>query len=114
MFSEQMPSELVGWDMLDKLADNIYGDTDPTTVFSDRSPMSFELIDDIYRITMDLPFTDKSQVELFRTKDDSIIVHVGSQKRNVALPDSMRHSTMIGAELKDEKLILTFKKEEFL
>ena len=76
--------------------------------------MSFELIDDIYRITMDLPFTDKSQVELFRTKDDSIIVHVGSQKRNVALPDSMRHSTMIGAELKDEKLILTFKKEEFL
>jgi len=114
MFSEQMPSELVGWDMLDKLADNIYGDTDPTTVFSDRSPMSFELIDDIYKITMDLPFTDKSQVELFRTKDDSIIVHVGSQKRNVALPDSMRHSTMIGAELKDEKLILTFKKEEFL
>ncbi|MBR1974090.1 MAG: ArsA family ATPase, partial [Candidatus Methanomethylophilaceae archaeon] len=46
--------------------------------------------------------------------DDSIIVHVGSQKRNVALPDSMRHSTMIGAELKDEKLILIFKKEEFL
>jgi arsenite-transporting ATPase len=113
MFSEQMPSELVGWDMLDKLADNIYGDTDPSAVYSDRSPMSFELVDNIYKVTMDLPFTDKSQIELFRTKDNSIIIHVGSQKRNVALPDSMRHSTMIGAELKDEKLILTFKKEEY-
>ena len=114
MFSEQMPSELVGWDMLDRLADNIYGDTDPSAVYSDRSPMSFELKDDIYTISMDLPFTDKSQIELFRTKDDSIIVHVGSQKRNVALPDTMRHAKMLGAELKDGKLILTFKKEEFV
>ena len=114
MFSEQMPSELVGWDMLDRLADNIYGDSDPSAVYSDRSPMSFELVDNIYRITMDLPFADKSQIELFRTKDDSIIVHVGSQKRNVALPDTMRHAKMIGAELKDEKLIITFQKEEYV
>ena len=75
---------------------------------------SSDLKDDIYTISMDLPFTDKSQIELFRTKDDSIIVHVGSQKRNVALPDTMRHAKMLGAELKDGKLILTFKKEEFV
>ena len=114
MFSEQMPSELVGWDMLDRLADNIYGDTDPSAVYSDKSPMSFELVGDIYKITMDLPFTDKSNIELFRTKDDSIIVHVGSQKRNVALPDTMRHAKMLGAELKDGKLTITFQKEEYV
>lgn len=113
MFSEQMSSELVGWDMLDRLADNIYGDTDPSAVYSDRSPMSFELVGDTYTISMDLPFTEKGQIELFRTKDDSIIVHVGSQKRNIALPDSMRHAKMVGAELKNQKLVLTFKKEEY-
>ena len=63
---------------------------------------------------MDLPFTDKSNIELFRTKDDSIIVHVGSQKRNVALPDTMRHAKMLGAELKDGKLTITFQKEEYV
>ena len=112
LFSEQMSSELVGWDMLDRLADNIYGDTDPSAVYSNRSPMWFESRDDMYLIHMDLPFTDKSQIELFKAKDDSVIIHVGSQKRNVALPDSMRHAKMAGAELKDGTLTISFKKEE--
>lgn len=112
LFSYQMSSELVGWDMLDRLATNIYGDLDPSQVFSDRSPMRFETEGDEYRMILDLPFTKKEDVGLFKAKDDSVIVHVGSQKRNLALPDVLKKAAMTGAELKDQKLIIRFRKGE--
>ena len=107
-----MPSELVGWEMLDKLADNLYGDGDPSQVYSDRSPLRFETDGNQYRIVMDLPFTEKGDVQLFRAKDDSVIVQVGSQKCNIALPDTLRGAKMKGAELTEHKLIIRFEKEE--
>lgn len=113
LFSYQMSSELLGWEMLDKLATNIYGDMDPAQVFSERSPMRFESDDSEYRMILDLPFTKKEDIDLFKSKDDSVIVHVGSQKRNVSLPDVLKKAKMTGAELKDQKLIIKFEKEEW-
>jgi len=112
LYAYQMPSELVGWEMLSKLADNLYGDTDPAAVYSDRSPLRFESEGKEHRIVMDLPFTEKGDVQLFRAKDDSVIVQVGSQKCNIALPDTLRGAKMKGAELTEHKLIIRFEKEE--
>ena len=112
LFSYQMPSELLGWDKLDQLATNLYGDTDPSQLYSDRSPLRFESQGNEYRIVMDLPFTEKSDIQLYKAKDDSVIVHVGSQKRNVSLPDTLKKMKMTGAEMKDQKLIIKFTKEE--
>lgn len=112
LFSYQQPSELVGWEMLDHLADNLYGDTDPSQLYSDKSPLSFESGDSEYRILLDLPFTEKGDLKLYKAKDDSVIVHVGSQKRDISLPDTMKKMKMTGAELKDHRLIIKFIKEE--
>lgn len=112
LYSEQMPTELVGWDALNRLADNLYGDGDPSEVYSSRSPMRFESDESIYRIVLDIPFAEKSQVELYRTKDDSVIVQVGSQKRNIGLPAVLSHTRMAGAELKNHELVITFRREE--
>jgi len=108
----QRPSELVGWDMLDKLADDLYGDTDPSQVYSDRSPLRFVTEDGGYNIELDLPFKHKGDIQLFKAKDDSVIVLVGSQKCNIALPDTLKKARMKGAEMKDGKLIIRFVKEE--
>lgn len=112
LYSEQMPTELVGWDALNRLADNLYGDGDPSEVYSSRSPMRFESDESTYRIVLDIPFAEKSQVELYRTKDDSVIVQVGSQKRNIGLPAVLSHARMAGAELKNHELVITFRREE--
>ena len=107
----QRPSELVGWDALSNLADDLYGDTDPAAVYSDRSPLRFESDGNEYRIVLDLPFKDKGDIQLFKAKDDSVIVLVGSQKCNIALPDTLKKAKMKGAEMKHEKLIIRFEKE---
>ena len=112
LYSEQMPTEMLGWDMLNKMADNIYGDTDPAQVYSDRSPMRFVSDGNLHKIVMDIPFVEKSQVDLYKTKDDSVIVIVGSQKRNIGLPATLAHAKMIGAELKNHELTITFRRDE--
>jgi arsenite-transporting ATPase len=112
LYAYQRPSELVGWDMLDKLADDLYGDTDPSVVYSDRSPLRFVTEDGQHRIELDLPFKHKGDIQLFKAKDDSVIVLVGSQKCNIARPDTLKRAKMKGAEMKDEKLIIRFEKEE--
>ena len=112
LYAYQRPSELVGWDALDKLADDLYGDTDPSAVYSERSPLRFVTEDDEYRIELELPFKHKGDIQLFKAKDDSVIVLMGSQKCNIALPDTLKKAKMRGAEMKDEKLIIRFAKEE--
>ncbi len=111
-YSELMPTEIVGWDRLDQMADNIFGDSDPTEIYSDKSPISFEKNGDTYYIRMELPFVEKGDLELFRTKDGSVIIMVGSQKRNIALPATLVSAKMVGAELKNEELVISFRREE--
>ena len=74
--------------------------------------MRFTKEDGIYKIILELPFIEKKDIELFRTNDGSVIVHVGSQKRNIALPLTLTHAKMIGAELKNEELIISFRGED--
>ena len=111
MFSYQMPTEMLGNEMLDHLADMIYGDSDPTEVYATESPMTFETVGDMDIIRLKMPFVEKDQIELLRLSDDSIVVHVGSQKRHINLPLTLAKKEMMGAELRDHELLLKFKRE---
>ena len=108
----QMRTELRGLDKLDKMADMIFGDRDPSEVYSSESPMSFRTEDGIDRLVMKMPFVEKADVELFRLDASVIMVHVGSQKRNIQLPDTLIHAEVKGAEFKDGKLIIKFKRRD--
>ena len=81
-------------------------------MYSDRSPLRFVTEGGEHRIELNLPFKHKGDIQLFKAKDDSVIVLVGSQKCNIALPDTLKKAKMKGAEMKDEKLIIRFEKEE--
>jgi len=105
-----MRTELRGLDKLNLMADMIFGEEDPSEVYSSESPMEFTTVDGIDRLIMKMPFVEKAEVELFRIDASVIMVHVGSQKRNIQLPDTLIHAEVIGAEFKDGKLIIKFKR----
>jgi len=104
-------TELRGLEMLDAMSREIYGDEDPVKVYSSESPMSFRTEDGVDYLTMKMPFVEASQVELFRIDATSLMVHVGSQKRNIHLPDSLINAEVLGADFKDDELIIRFKRE---
>ncbi len=104
-------TELKGLPMLAAMASEIYGDTDPTKPYSDESPMSFRYENGIDMLVMKMPFVEAVQVELFRVDATSLMVHVGSQKRNIHLPDSLISSQILGADFIDDELIIKFKRD---
>ncbi len=109
-YCSMMRTELRGEDKLRSMAAMIYGDEDPSKIYSKASPMSFETVDGEDHLVMRMPFVDSKDVELYRIDPATLMVHVGSQKRNVQLPDVLAHSDVVGAEFKDDKLIIRFKR----
>ena len=102
--------ELRGLEMLDAMAEEIYGDEDPTKVYSSESPMSFRTENGEDHLVMKMPFVEAADVELFRVDSTSLMVHVGSQKRNIHLPDSLISAEILGADFIDDELIIKFKR----
>ena len=107
----QRYTELRGLEMLDAMADEIYGDEDPITVYSSESPMSFRSEGDEDLLVMKMPFVEAADVELFRIDAASLMVHVGSQKRNIHLPDSLISAEILGADFIDNELVIRFKRD---
>ena len=110
MTCPMMKTELRGLEKLELMADLIYGDDDPYRVYSDGSPMSFETVDGVDCLYMKMPFVSTSDVELFRIDPTTLMIHVGSQKRNIQLPDTLISAELLGAEFKDDKLVIRFRR----
>mgnify|MGYP005845224823 CR=1 FL=1 len=91
-------NEVVGLDMLRRMADAIYGDRDPTTVFYRGLSQSLEKANGTYTLTVPLPLVAKGDVDLTRAGDE-MVVRIGNHRRNLILP-----RTLVGLEAKEAKL----------
>lgn len=112
MTAYMMPTELNGMAALRRMADMIYGDSDPIETYAKSSPMRFESSEGIDRLYVSMPFVEKDEVELFKTNDNTILIQVGSHKRTVSLPATMRDAKMLGADFKDQMLIIKFRRNK--
>ena len=114
MRAEMLPTEMRGVDKLKILADMIFGKSDPIETYSLESPMYFESgSDGIDKLHMKAPFVDQDQVELFKGDDNTIIVHIGSQRRTVSLPMSLADAELLGAEFGDGSLVVRFRRKKY-
>ncbi|MDN5358126.1 MAG: arsenite/tail-anchored protein-transporting ATPase [Candidatus Methanomethylophilaceae archaeon] len=111
MYAYQMPTELRGPAGLDHMADMIFGDSDPSEIYAAESPMRFETADGMDHLIIKMPFVKKDKVELFKGRGDSLIIHVGSQKRTITLPLTLKNAEVAGAELKGGELTVKLKRQ---
>lgn len=111
MISYQLPTEMLGFEKLDILADMLYGkDGDPTQIYADASPMHFRTEGDIDCLCLKMPFVEKKDLELLKPNDDTLMIHIANQKRSINLPLTLAKEELIGAELKDDELVIKFKR----
>ena len=108
----QLPTEMMGAEKLDELAETLFGDSDPSEVYASESPMRFSSEGDFHILSLKLPFAAKGDVELYRSHDNTLIVQVGSHKRNVDLPLVLKNLELTGAEMKGDILKIKFRREE--
>ncbi|MDR0334275.1 MAG: ArsA family ATPase [Methanomassiliicoccaceae archaeon] len=111
-FAYLIPTEMMGSEKLDEMAAMMFGDSDPGVIYATESPMRFYTEGEHHFISLKLPFAAKGDIELYRTHDTSLIVQVGSHKRNIELPLVLKDSELMGAEMKDETLKIKFRRKE--
>ena len=102
--------EILGYDRLRNLAEEIYGDRNPLDHYTHESPYSLIKQDGEYRLTMKLPFVSREDVGLNRVADE-LIIRVGGFKRHLILPRQVAASKTIKARMEDQQLTIFFKGE---
>jgi arsenite-transporting ATPase len=101
--------EMVGLKLLHSLADNIFGDTDPATVFYTKPPISTRQKDASYIMSIHLPGTGKKDLNVW-TSGDELIIEVSNYRRNILLPRSLAAAEIAEAKFEGDSLNIVFKK----
>jgi arsenite/tail-anchored protein-transporting ATPase len=104
-------AEPVGPEALRMVADALYGDEDPTARFGASEPMRVRRQGTATVLEVDLPFTERDQVELAR-RNGELLVRVGGYRRALQLPDSLSRRSVAGARLHEGRLQVTFAAAE--
>lgn len=77
--------EVFGLDLLDQIAESMYGDGDPAAVFHTENPMVFEETEDGYTARFKLPFLSDNEFSVSKFGDD-LVIELGNRRQHVFLP----------------------------
>lgn len=99
--------EVVGVEMLRRMAEAIYGTADPSRLFYDGSPQEVETLRDGYLLKLKLPFIEKADIRLTRAGDE-LAISVGNFRRNTVLPRALASLQVQKARVEDGNLLITF------
>lgn len=103
--------EVVGFEMLGRLADALFDTGDPSRVFFRGQAQHIEETDEGYALVVSLPFVDKGDISLLRSGDE-LTVQVGKYRRSFVLPRLLAGLETIGARFEDQILRIRFARNE--
>jgi arsenite/tail-anchored protein-transporting ATPase len=101
--------EVVGPEMLDRLADEVFGEREAAAVL--HSHIGQELVTENGRATLrlDVPFAEKGDLGLKKIGLE-VVVRVGGQKRTIMLPPALAPYSASGARFEDGTLKISFER----
>ena len=102
--------EVLGGGMLDRLADELFGDRDPAGVLHDALAQRLEVLDEGAILSLSLPFADKGDISLKQIGLE-LIVGVDGQRRTIMLPPAMAAMRPSAARFEDGALEIRFDGE---
>jgi len=105
--SELFSQEIIGISLLQKMAEKVYDEKDPTQLFYSQRPVTIEEENGGFVLSLNLPFVEKKDLDLF-LKGEELHIRVGNFKRNIFLPRKLRHYSIKGAKFEKERLRISF------
>ncbi len=103
--------EMVGAELLAEMGDEVYGDSDATAILHLEEPIRVRKRGLSYILSMHLPFTDRSDLDVFR-KADELYIRVGTYKRNLVLPQTLQRLDVKEANFVSDRLEVRFAREQ--
>jgi arsenite-transporting ATPase len=103
--------EMVGQELLGDLCDEVYGESDPKAVLHSDEPMRVERDNDGSMILeLRLPYAEE-RFDLAR-KEEDLIITLGSHRRSIMLPQSLRRREIVDAAFDGPLLRVKFGGDE--
>jgi arsenite/tail-anchored protein-transporting ATPase len=102
--------EVLGGEMLDRLAGELFGDGDPAAVLHDRLTQELTLGDEHAELRLDLPFVSRGDVSLKKIGLE-LVVRVDGHKRTIMLPGALAGFRPSSAALTDGSLVVGFESQ---
>ena len=101
--------EVFGYERLRELAASLYGsEEDPSAAMRASAPYSFAKVGDHHEVRLEIPFTAKAEIGLFK-KGDELVIEIGTIRRHVGLPTTMAALEPARARLDGRKLIVEMR-----
>jgi arsenite/tail-anchored protein-transporting ATPase len=100
-------AEVVGLAMLNRMADSVYGDGDPSQRLYLGNPQRIEKVGSEYVMALKLPFMEKTDIDLAR-HDGELSIKVGGYRREVSLPRVLAGRPTVGAAMDGDELKIRF------
>jgi arsenite/tail-anchored protein-transporting ATPase len=104
-------NEILGYDRLRSLAQQIYGRRNPLDRFFMGQPYDLTKEEGVYCLKLKIPFAGKDQLELNKVSDE-LIVRIGSFKKHLLLPRHVAASKSVKAKMEGEYLNICFEGED--
>jgi arsenite-transporting ATPase len=99
--------EPIGLELLGAFAQRLYGERDPAAWLHEHAVLTVEERADGTALVLDLPFSEREDVSLVR-RGDELHITIGSYRRALLLPDSLRRRKVIDASVRDDRLTVVF------
>jgi len=99
--------EVVGIEMLRRMAQALYGDDDPARIMFRGRTHTVEKANGCYQLNLPLPFVTREDIQLTRSGDE-LIIHIGNHKRNLILPRALVTLDISEARYQGDTLVVTF------
>ena len=99
--------EVVGLEMLRRMAERIYGDEDPTRLYFRGLTQTVEKEGDRYYLRLPLALAPKEAIQLTHAGEE-LVIHIGNFKRTLLLPRVLAGRQVLGAQYADNVLTVTF------
>jgi arsenite-transporting ATPase len=106
------PQEVLGYDRLREFGKSLYPEgEDPAATDRTGAPYSFAKVGDHHEIQVEVPFTEKAEIGLFK-KNDELVIEIGTIRRHVGLPTTMAAMQPVKARLDGRKLIIEMRQTQ--
>ncbi len=102
--------EVGGLDSLRELGNILYKDTEPAQKLFSGKPHQIVQQGDGYMLTVPLPFADKKDLDIYRSRDE-LTLRVGPYRRNIVLPYTLWDLEIADAKFEKSTLNIQFTRD---
>jgi arsenite-transporting ATPase len=103
--------EVVGTEMLRRLAQALFGERDPTSILYVGERQQIIQTPEGYTLTIPMPFVNSSDISLTRSVSDELVVRVGNHKQMISLPHTLAAMQVRGARYRGGALRVRFVRD---